>query len=58
MKKTPTMIKNYDNYSNLSMAFYARKSSQKAVNDLYRKDESFKRFADAVFNQVSANSDS
>lgn len=42
--KEPIMIKNYNNYSDLSMPFFDNKTCKQSIDDLSHRDESFKCF--------------
>jgi hypothetical protein len=42
--KEVVMIKNYDNYSDLSMPFFDRKTCHQSIGNLLERDESFKLF--------------
>jgi len=49
-KKEIIMNKTYDNYEELSRPFYNKKSCIKSIENLYKKDESFKIFKDDIDN--------
>ena len=46
--KRLVMDKKYDNYDQLSLPFFNKKTSQKNIQKLYTRDESFKVFKDSL----------